>query len=254
MNKTLRSIIRNVILPITTVCLLFLIWYIAAKVKQNELILPYPNEVIGRFFLLWQEKSFVKSIFGTLGRTLLCFVISFIFALVFAIISELWKPFDMFTAPVVSFLRAAPTVAVILVLYAFLPAKKMSVIVGFLIAFPVLYSSLHTAISSTDKKLLDMAKAYRVPTYRRILQIYLPHALPVVFDTTRSTLSLTLKVVVAAEILTLVPASLGGKIQTAYASFEISYLLAWTMLAIVLAFALEAIVLILKKIVIRWQI
>lgn len=253
MNKTLRLIVRNLVMPVAMVGLLFLVWYVAAEAKHNELILPYPKEVIGRFVLLWKEKNFYKSLWGTLGRTFLCFAVSLGVAVVFSVIAELWKPFDAFTAPLISLLRSAPTVAAILILYAFLPAKKMSVVVGFLIGFPVMYSSLHTAISSIDRGLVAMAKAYRVSPLRRATNIYLPLALPALFDASRSTLSLTLKVVVAAEILTLVPFSLGGKIQTAYASFEIEYLLAWTLLTVVLAFILEGLIAILKKIAVRWQ-
>ena len=252
MNETVKKILKNILVPIAGAGMVLLFWYVVSKVKNDPLILPYPKEVFRRFFLLWQEKTFYKSMLSTLGRTFLCFAISLGSAIIFAVIAELWKPFDSLTAPIVSLFRSAPTVAVILILYAFMPAKKMSVIVGFLIGFPVLYSALHTAVSATDKSLLAMAKAYRVSPFRRITSIYLPLALPALFDASRSTLSLTLKVVIAAEILTLVPASLGGKIQTAYASFEIEYLLAWTLLTVVLAFVLEGIVAGLKKLLVRW--
>ncbi|MBO4539256.1 MAG: ABC transporter permease subunit [Clostridia bacterium] len=252
MNETVKKILKNILVPIAGAGIVLLIWYVTAQIKNDPLVLPYPKEVFERFFMLWQEKNFYKSIFSTLGRTFLCFFISLGSAVLFAVLAELWKPFDAFTSPIISLFRSAPTVAVILILYAFIPAKKMSVIVGFLIGFPVLYSALHTAVSSTDRSLLAMAKAYRVSPVRRIAEIYLPLTLPALFDASRSTLSLTLKVVVAAEILTLVPLSLGGKIQTAYASFEISYLLAWTLLTVVLAFIFEGIVAGLKKLIVRW--
>lgn len=59
--------------------------------------------------------------------------------------------------------------------------------------------------------------------------------------------SLTLKVVVAAEILACVSKSIGGKIQTANSTFEIEYLLAWTLVAIVFGFVLEGVVAIFKR-------
>ncbi len=252
MNDKIKNILKNILVPIAGAGILFLFWYAASKIKNDPLILPYPKEVFHRFFLLWQEKSIYQSIFSTLGRTFLCFAISLGCAVIFAAIAELWKPFAALTSPIVTLFRSAPTVAVILILYAFLPAKRMSVIVGFLIGFPVLYSALHTAVSSTDKSLLAMAKVYRVSPIRKITHIYLSLALPALFEASRSTLSLTLKVVVAAEILTLVPSSLGGKIQTAYASFEIAYLLAWTLLTVLLAFILEGVVVGLKKLLVRW--
>ena len=251
MNK--KRLVENVLFPVLAAAFLFLIWFIAAKAEDNVLALPYPKEVLSRFFMLWREKNFYRSLFGTIERTFLCFAISFAFALVFAVIAELFSPSKKFLSPVVSVLRSAPTVAVILVLYAFLPAKKMSVIVGFLIGFPVLYSSFSAALSATDKSLITMSKAYKVPVLRRVFSVYIPSVLPAVFEASRSTLSLTLKVVIAAEILTLVPVSLGGKIQTAYASFEIEYLLAWTLLAIAISYVLEIVVSAIKFLVVRWE-
>ncbi len=206
-----------------------------------------------RFFTLWQEKNFYNSLFLTIGRTFLCFVLSFAFGIVLAVVANMSKPCEKFLSPIVSVLRAAPTVAVIYILYAFMPAKKMAIVVGFLIGFPILYSQFVTALSEVDKNLVTMAKIYKVPILRRIFGIYVPSILPTVFDASRATLSLTLKVVIAAEILTLVPLSLGGKIQSAYSSFEIAYLLAWTLLAIVVSFVLEIMVSVIKKAVVRWK-
>lgn len=251
MNK--KRVFLNVLYPVLAAVVVFIIWLIAAKTENNPLVLPYPKEVLERFFVLWKEKNFWRGLFGTIGRTFLCFAISFAFAIVFAVISELFDPAKRFLAPVVSVLRSAPTVAVILILYAFMPAKKMSIVVGFLIGFPVLYSSFSSALGSVDKKLITMSKIYDVPTVRRITGIYVPSVLPMVFDASRSTLSLTLKVVIAAEILTLVPVSLGGKIQTAYASFEIEYLLAWTLLTVVISYVLELLVSALKFFSVRWS-
>lgn len=78
--------------------------------------------------------------------------------------------------------------------------------------------------------------------------VYLPEVAPSLFDNARSTLSLTFKVIIAAEILTFVPKSIGSQIYTANASFDVAYLLAWTLVAIVFAFVLEAVVSIFKKI------
>lgn len=93
-----------------------------------------------------------------------------------------------------------------------------------------------------------MAKVYKVKPLETVRSIYLPSVAPCLFDTSKSTLSLTLKVVVAAEILACVSKSIGGKIQTANATFEIEYLLAWTLVAIVFGFVLEGVVAIAKKV------
>lgn len=250
-TKTIRSVISNIIYPLFAMGLVLAIWAIAAALKKNPLVLPMPDVVLERFFTLGADASFWINVGYTLLRTLICFAISFVLALGFAALGGMCAPVHKLISPIVSFLRAAPTVAVILILYAFFDSSVLAVSVGFLIAFPVLYTAFHSAIVGVDTDLIEMAKTYRVNNFNIVKYVYLPSIAGCMFDNGKSTLSLTLKVVVAAEILTYVPRSIGNSIVTANASFEIQYLLAWTLVAIVFSFVLEGIVSILKKL---WEV
>lgn len=250
-KKSVWRIASNIVYPLISLALVLAIWAIVARVKDNPLVLPMPSVVIVRFFTLCTENGFWTSVGMSLLRTLICFVVAFVLALLFASIGGLVKPIHRVISPIVAFLRSAPTVAVILILYAFTSSNIMAMAVGFLIAFPIMYSAFYTAIVGVDKDLIEMAKVYKVSPLNRVLGIYLPCIAECLFDTSKSTLSLTLKVVVAAEILASVSKSIGGKIATANASFEIAYLLSWTLVAIVFSFALEGLVAILKKV---WEV
>lgn len=252
-KKQLNSFIRNLIFPIIALTIILLFWVIVSAIKNNPLVLPMPGIVLKRFFILGKEYALWKSVGATILRSLIAFLISFIFALSVAILSGLVKNFNKIISPIVAFLRAAPTVAVILIIYAFMSTDIMTIVVGFLIAFPIMYSSFYTSISEIDENLKLMAKIYKVNFFRRIFNIYILSISGNIFDTSKATLSLTIKIVIAAEILTSVSPGIGGKIQTAYASFEIEYLLAWTLLAIVLSFVSEFFIGSLKKLVIRWE-
>lgn len=253
-KKAAIRIVENVCYPIIALGLLLAIWAIVAKVKDNALVLPMPSVVLERFFNLGGEEEFWTSVGYSIYRTIICFAISFVSAMIFAVLGGLFKPLHKVMSPIVSVLRSAPTVAVILIMYAFLGVGKsnvMTVFVGFLIAFPVLYSAFYSAIVGVDKDLVEMAKVYKMRPWDVVSGIYLPSIAPSVFDASQSTISLTLKVVVASEILTSVPIGIGAKIQVANASVEIAYLLAYTLIAIVFSFVLEGIVIIARKI---WEV
>lgn len=250
-KKVVKRTIENVGYPLIALGIMLAVWVIAAKVKDNPLVLPMPDVVFERFFTLGAEEGFWLSVGRTLLRTTICFVLSFGFAMIFAILGGLYNPIHRIMSPIVSVMRSAPTVAVILILYAFLGSSSMAVVVGFLIAFPIMYSSFYSAIVGVDEELIEMSKVYKVRSVDKIRYVYVPLVAPSVFDTSKSTLSLTLKVVIAAEILANVTNSIGGKIQVANASFEIAYLLAYTLVAIVFSFALEGVVALSKKI---WEV
>lgn len=252
-KKILNKTLNNIIYPLIALAIVLGMWAIASAVKNNPLVLPMPNVVLHRLFCLYKERNFFKSILFTLHRTFLAFIVSFAFAYFFAILSDKFQIATKIIYPIVAILRAAPTVAVILVLYAFLSTKTMSLVVGFLIAFPVLFSNIQSALKNKDENLLKMSKVYKVNPVRVLFNVYFLSIGKYIFDSTQSTLSLTLKVIIAAEILTNVTPSVGGKIQVSYASFEIEYLLAWTIMAILLSFVVELFVAVLKKICIRWK-
>jgi len=250
-KKTTLRIVGNIVYPIIALGIILAVWAIIAKVYDSDIVLPMPSVVLKRFFTLGTEKYFWLSVSSSLLRTLICFVISFVTALLFAAISAVIPPINKIMAPIVTLFRAAPTVAVILIIYAFMNNSTMAVTVGFLVAFPIMYSSFYSAITNVDKDLVEMAKLYKVSNANIISSIYIPCIAPTLFDTSKSTISLSLKIVVAAEILASVNRSMGGKIQTANVTFEMDYLLAWTLVAIVFSFVLEIIVSMLKKI---WEV
>ncbi len=247
-KKEVKNILLNIFYPLLALSIALAVWAIWAAVKDAPYLVPSPAVVLREFFTLCGEGAFWLDVLRTLARTLFCFAISFAIALGLAALGGLCKPFHRVMSPIVSILRSAPTVAVILILYAFMDKQSMSVVVGFLIAFPVLYSAFYSAIDGVDRGVLDMAKLFKVRASDKIFMIYLPSIAGALFDASRSTLSLTLKVVIAAEILTSLACSIGENIQTSYAAFEISSLFAWTLVAIVFSFVLEGVALILKKI------
>lgn len=250
-KKKAWKVASNVVYPLLSFALVMAVWAIVAKVKDNPLLLPMPDKVLETFFSLGRENGFWICVAMSLARTGICFALSFVCALALASLGGLFYPFHRVISPIVTFLRSAPTVAVILILYAFASSNAMAIAVGFLVAFPIMYSAFYGAIVGVDKDLVEMAKVYKVRPLDKVLGIYLPSIANCLFDTSKSTLSLTLKVVVAAEILAGIGKSIGGKISVANATFEIAYLLAWTLVAIAFSFALEGLVLVLKKI---WKV
>lgn len=247
-KKELKRAAGNVIYPLAAMAIVLAAWAVWAAAKDMPYLVPSPGAALREFFTLGGSGEFWTAVATSLGRTLLCFAISFVAALGLAALGGLFKPLHRVVSPIVSILRAAPTVAVILIIYSFMDKRSMAVLVGFLIAFPVLYSAFFSAIEGVDKDVIDMAKLFKVRAADRVFLIYLPSIAGTLFDESRATLSLTLKVVVAAEILTNLPRSMGQHIQTSYAAFDVPSLFAWTIVAIVFSFALEGVVTILKKI------
>ena len=159
-NKKALEICSNIFYPLLALGLVLAVWAICAKAYNKPIVLPEPGITLKTFFLMFGEKYFWTNIGWSILRSLVCFVISFALALILATLGNLCKPINKVLAPIITILRAAPTVAVILIMYALMANDKLAIVVGLLIAFPILYSAFYSAIENVDKDLIEMAKIY----------------------------------------------------------------------------------------------
>jgi NitT/TauT family transport system permease protein len=105
--------------------------------------------------------------------------------------------------------------------------------------FPVVWANLHTALQSIPRPYHDLSQIYRLPLLRRIRRIYAPSALPYFLSACRSSLGLSWKAGIAAEVLALPALSIGKQLNESKLYLETTDLFAWTVLVIILSLALE---------------
>lgn len=238
-SKGFKSAVLTVLYPLISLAIVLLVWLIAAKSLDKSLVLPEPKEAFSELFVILGEKQTYEYGALTVGRTFLSFIISTVTAFIFSIIGVLFKPFHKVLSPIVTVLRAAPTLPVIFLTVIWFDYSEVPVVIGFLIAFPLLYSSFYTALTGVDKNLVDMAKSFNVSKKNVIQYIYLPSIRRPCLESMKSVISLTLKVVVAAEITALTKKSLGLLFRIENLTYNISALLALTVFTVIISFILE---------------
>ena len=238
-SKGFKSTVLTVLYPLISLAIVLLVWLIAAKSLDKPLVLPEPKEAFSELFVILGEKQTYEYGALTVGRTFLSFIISTVTAFIFSIIGVLFKPFHKVLSPIVTVLRAAPTLPVIFLTVIWFDYSEVPVVIGFLIAFPLLYSSFYTALTGVDKNLVDMAKSFNVSKKNVIQYVYLPSIRRPCLESMKSVISLTLKVVVAAEITALTKKSLGLLFRIENLTYNISALLALTVFTVIISFILE---------------
>lgn len=248
----MKKQIFGLIYPILTLASILLIWWIAALIMNIEIILPDPWVTFQAFFALLGKPEFWTALLGTLLRSLIVFVLSFVLAVGAALLARLSDPARRLLEPLVTFLRAVPTMAVILLLLIWTSASITPVIVAMLVIFPTLYSAMFAAFSGVDPDLIEMSRVYRVPQRLRIRKLYLPAVLPSLFESFASGFSLNLKLVVAAEALSQTARSIGAMMQTFKGNLNIAELLALTVTTVLISFLCEFLIRRLGKLCTPW--
>lgn len=239
MKKKISDKAFNLIFTLTALVLMWVIWVIAYFAEGNEYVIPSFGDAMKEAWELLGGAVFWHAFANTLLRTLEAFALSFVLAAALSALSEACRPFGAIFRPFVAVLRTIPTMAIILILLLWTTPLAAPVIVAFLVTFPLVYAQFSAAFAGVDRKLLEMAKLYGVPRSRRLFKIYVPAVLPNILSQAGAAFSLTLKIMVSAEVMARTYRSIGGLMQDARNYLEIPELFALTVLTVVAGGLLE---------------
>lgn len=234
-----KLILKNAIQTAAAILFLLTVWWIAYLSVGNDLLIPPLSDSLKEMGELLIKGAFWRALGGTLVRSLAAFAISFLLAVIFAVVAYLYPTFERFFAPLASVLRSMPVLAVLLILLSFVGAGEAPIAVAFLSLFPMLYTAVLTALAGVDKHLIEVSRACGTPLWRKVTAIYLPLASPYILKESGAALSFSLKLVVSAEVLAFTAKSLGGMMQDAKLYSEIPQLFALVGMTFVLGLVLE---------------
>ena len=233
------SIYKNKRYILLSVIVLVIAWHIIAKLINKEIIVPEPISVLKSLIEIIREKNFKRVLLSSLSRSCISFLISVLTALILGILSGLIKPFYNLMKPVVAILKAVPTMAIVILALIWLESEKAPILIGVILVFPVLYHSVVEGMHSVDIKLLQMAKLYSVSKKYIIKDIYLPVISSYLFSSIGAALGLTLKAVIAGEVLGQPKYSIGGSMQLEKMYLNTSGVFAWIIIVVLISVIVE---------------
>jgi NitT/TauT family transport system permease protein len=205
----------------------------------SSLILPPPGEVAAALWRLILSTSFWRAVLGTFSRVVAAFALSIVTGAATGAASGLSSAVRDFLAPLLTTIRATPVLALILVAMFWLPAAGVPVFTAFLMAYPVMHTSVYSGIAETDKELLEMAAVFKVPAKVRFFRLRLPSAETHFLAGAKNALGMCWKVVVAGEVLSQPAKALGTGLQDSRLSLDTAGVLAWAAATVLLCGASE---------------
>ena len=236
MTSTIRE---NKLFKAGGVVVWLIIWEGASLLINEELFLPSPVRVAVRLFQLLPEASFWSAVFFTLFRILLGFLLSVLTASILASLSYRFPLVSILSSPLVKTVRATPVASIVILVLVWVHSRNLSVVISFLMVFPVVYTNILEGLVSTDKDLIEAAGVYRITRLKRIRYIYLPSLSPYIQSAISTSLGLAWKSGIAAEVIGLPDGSIGERVYEAKIYLSTPDLFAWTVVIIILAFLFE---------------
>ncbi len=241
------SIIKNRVYKILSFIIWILVWEGFSLYLNESLLLPSPWNVLLTLFSLIAEKIFWRSVWFSLFRVALGFITGFILGLLLAIVSDRIHWFEILMDVPVKTIRATPVASIVILILVWIRSRNLSVVISAMIVFPVVYTNILQGLKAEDKKILEMARLYRITPFRRFRYIHLPLLLPYILSSLSISLGLGWKSAIAAEVIGLPRGSIGERLYEAKIYLATPELFAWTVVIVVLAVFFEKFLLFLFK-------
>jgi NitT/TauT family transport system permease protein len=217
-----------------------LVWQILSFHFNNEILLPSPLAVFKKLILLAGEKKFITALGASFLRVVFALLVSVPSGIAVGILSALNKKIDFFMRPFFNLVAATPVMAIILIVFLWLGAEITPVFTAFLMVFPIMAANTMQAIKNVNPEHLELFAVFEMNNSEKLKYLYIPELLPYLSAALRSCLSLTWKVVVAAEVLVQPAFAIGRGMQSAKANLETTELFAWTISSVIAAGICEA--------------
>lgn len=245
-NKALQKFL--IVLGVTLFWLF--VWQIVSLAINSAIILASPLQVIASLFELIQISSFWLSVFNSLLRVVLGFLLALFFGTALAFLCYFFKIADAFIKPLILLFRTVPVAALTILIFFWISGKEISVIVSFIMVMPVFFVNIYNGLKATDIKMLQMADVFKLKTHRKIKFIYFPQIKSFFIAATSTGIGIAWKSAIAAEIISSPKDTIGYSLNAAKLWLAMPEVFAWTAVVIVLSLLMEFLV---KKVLKLWD-
>lgn len=219
-----------------------MVWEAACRIIDQELFLPSPESVLFSIIELGKKSVFWFSIFNSFVRIIAGFFLGIATGAFLAVLSYKSRLIYELISPLMKIIKSTPVASFIILALVWISSKNLSVLIAFLMVLPISFSNLLYGLKSTDKKLLEMAKVFRMGRWKRIKAIYFPAVLPFLVSAVSVGLGFSFKSGIAAEVIGRPANSIGLNLYEAKLYLMIKELFAWTAVIIIISVVFERVV------------
>lgn len=229
------SITRNKIKNVGVIIGWIFIWQIIYLKVGKEVLVPSPFHTIQEVMRMAGDLKFYIQIAFTLERVAVGVSLSLILGSVTSLLSYNNKEVEIFLRPAIAFMKSTPIMAIIILAILWFPSHKVPIFVCFLMCYPIVYTNVLAGFKALDTGLIELSKVYKVKPWICMRKCYLPQLKPYLYAALDLTLGMAWKVVIAAEVLSVPPYSVGYALMDAKRYLETKQVFAWLMVIVSLS-------------------
>ncbi len=240
----MKAKFKKLLLGTGSTFLWILLWHIAAKSANKNLLfkIPLPLETFKAFLDYTSKPEFWEAVYNSIFHIVSGFVFAVVFGLICGLLSGSSSAFKIFTAPIARIIRSMPVAALIFLAWLWIPSTAIPSFIAFLMVFPIVWLQIENSLLSIDKRLIEMAKVMGMSRVKIIKNIKAPYVLPALRNSAITGLGFAWKSGVAAEVICNPTGSIGAILSGAKNNLEYGAVFAIVLTIIILSLIMENII------------
>ena len=209
-----------------------LVWQLLAVFFHNDILLVGPSKTLRTFFSCLITAGFWRSIWFSISRICIGFFLAMLLGILTGALSCRFRIVGEFLEPPIQFMKSIPVASFVILALIWTGSKNLSILISFLVAYPILHISTVSGLKSTASKLLEMAQVFRVPFHKKVFYLYRPALSPYLISACKSALGMAFKSGIAAEVICRTQGSLGDLLWSGKASVSYDEVFALTVVIV----------------------
>jgi NitT/TauT family transport system permease protein len=219
------------------------IWHIAAEYLVKDFILPTPFDVAGEMWDILASGQVWPNVADTYVVILRSFAVGLILGTAIGIAMGLSRWWDGFFRDALLTIFTTPGLIVVLMCLIVFGLSAIGPLVAIVImTIPYVGLNVVEGVQAIDKDILDMARSFRMPLWKRLRHVVIPAVLPYLFQGMRFGFAISWKIAMLTEVFG-GTSGIGYNIRVANITFDMEALLAWVFWFVLSALILERLVL-----------
>lgn len=238
-KNNIKPVRKNKLEVMLSYVIFLFLWQVIALLIKNDIYLPTIGKTLQNLTDIMSQQRFYIDILFSIGRSLVSFLIALLLAIIIGVLACISRIVKNFLKPLNTLAQSIPMMILIVLTLIWFDKDNAPFIVGFMITFPILYENVLGAMVDVDKGLIEMTNIYEISLKDKISKIYFPSIKFRVVSIIASTISLSLKVVIAGEVYGQPNYGIGTMIQVEKINFNTSGIFAWLIIIVLISVLLD---------------
>lgn len=224
-----------------------LFWQLAAVLIDSNVLIAGPTDVLRRLAEIICEDDFIRIAAFTLGRIAAGYLAAVLTGMLLAFAAGRSRAAEILMRPWVISIRAIPVASMVVILLILVSSRNLSVIIVFLVVFPVVYTNILSGLKSCSRELAEMAAVFGITGMKKLRYVTMPQLKSYIISACSVTAGMAWKAGAAAEVIGTPPMSIGKMIYQSKTWLDTESLFAWTLVLIILSTIFEKVFIYLLK-------